>query len=65
MLQIQEQIRELDGRVTGGMMRPRATEGTDSPKLTKLTETDDIESYLTTFEQLMRTYARSRRRDGP
>ena len=34
----------------------RTESGADSVKLTKLSATDDIEAYLTTFEHLMRAY---------
>ena len=44
---------ELRSLATG---RARTESGADSVKLTKLSATDDIETYLTTFERLMRAY---------
>ena len=39
---------------------PRAPSEGESMKLTKLTESDDIEAYLTTFERMMEAYEVSR-----
>ena len=53
MLEMQHQMAELRSLATGGT---RTESGVDSVKLTKLSPTDDIEAYLTTFERLMRAY---------
>ena len=39
-----------------GHIEKEARKDADGIKLTRLTETDDIESYLTTFERLMKAY---------
>ncbi len=58
VLQMQEEMRELRAGISaeGSTVRPPATARTEGPKLTKVTEADDIEAYLTTFERLMRAY---------
>ena len=53
VLEMQHQMAELRSLATGGA---RTESGVDSVKLTKLSPTDDIEAYLTTFERLMRAY---------
>ena len=50
---MQEQLSTLEMRGTG---YEGAGRGGDSVKLAKLTDTDNIETYLTTFEHLMRAY---------
>ena len=53
VLEMQHQMAELRSLATGWA---RTESGTDSVKLMKLSATDDIEAYLTTFERLMRAY---------
>ena len=50
---------ELLARLVGDRERPVALEATgerDKVKLTKLSESDDIEAYLKTFERMMSAY---------
>ena len=60
--EMQHQMAELYSLGTG---RARTESGTDTLKLTKLSVTNDIEAYLTTFERLMRHLRYSRGTLGP
>ena len=52
--QMSEEMRSL--RSAGPAVFERTPPAMDTPKLTKLSEADDIEAYLTTFERLMQAY---------
>ena len=60
--EMQHQMAELRSLATG---RARTESGADSVKLTKLSATDDLEAYLTTFEHLMHTYDIPKERWAP
>ena len=46
---------ESDGSTLSGERR-RRIEGSDQLRLTRLTETEDVEAYLTTFQRMMSAY---------
>ena len=57
--EIREQMEVLRNLVDAGTRRPEAAprrENDDNLKLSRLTEGDDIEAYLTTFERMMAAY---------
>ncbi len=54
--QMQEQMAELRGMATGRAPGGSGASGADALKLTKLSESDNVEAYFTTFERLMRAY---------
>ena len=52
---MQQQMEALQEIVASGRREtsPREAVGTQKPKLTKLSEVDDVEAFLTTFERIM------------
>ena len=56
MKMLQRMVERTDGRLERQERVPTESAGGDRVKLTKLTEADDIEAYLTTFERIMAAY---------
>ena len=53
---LQKLVEGVQGNGEGGLESRSVHESEKEARVTKLTEKDDIEVYLTTFERLMETY---------